>query len=148
MLGSDEDDISVFYPTLHFIKSSHLDVLQITKPTPLPGTQFWDTLQKEKRIPDQNFPKDWDNYRLTKMVFKPAQMTIEEVYEGFTWLRKIYYSFWETVKRTLSTFFTTKSLTTAIIAYKVNKSYRKAFLNSEHYKLYRHKDEKFTPVSF
>jgi radical SAM superfamily enzyme YgiQ (UPF0313 family) len=147
MLGSDEDDISVFYPTLQFIKASHIDVLQTTKPTPLPGTQFWDNLLKEKRISDQNFPKAWDNYRLTKMVFKPAQMTIEEVYEGFTWLRKIYYSFWETAKRTLSTLFTTKSLITTIIAYKVNASYRKAFWNSEHYKLYRRKDDKFTPVS-
>jgi radical SAM superfamily enzyme YgiQ (UPF0313 family) len=136
VLGGDEDDNSVFHSTLQFIKTSHIDVLQITKPTPLPGTQLWKTMQKERRILNQNFPKSWDDYRLTKMVFKPAQMSIEEVYEGFTYLRKVYYSFFETVKRTLSTLFTTKSLIATLIAYEFNASYRKAFRNSEHYKLY------------
>jgi radical SAM superfamily enzyme YgiQ (UPF0313 family) len=136
ILGSDEDDSSVFHSTLQFIKTSHIDVLQITKPTPLPGTQLWKTMQKEGRILNQNFPKSWDDYRLTKMVVKPAQMSIEEVYEGFTYLRKVYYSFFETVKRTLFTLFTTKSLKATLNAYKFNASYRKAFRNSEHYKIY------------
>lgn len=136
VLGGDDDDPSVFDTTLQFIKSSHIDVLQITKPTPLPGTHLWETLHKEERILPKNFPQAWDNFRLTKLVFKPAQMSIEEVYEGFTYLRKAYYSRWETLKRTLSTLLTTKSLTATIIAYKFNASYRRAFLNSEHYQLY------------
>jgi len=142
MLGSDEDDRSVFHYTLQFIKSSHIDVLQTTKPTPLPGTQLWKTLQREGRILNQNFPKAWNEYRLSRLAFKPAQMTIEEVYEGSNYLRKAYYSFWETVKRTLSTLFTTKSLTSTLIAYKINASYRKAFRNSEHFRLYNQLDLK------
>ena len=136
VLGSDEDDRSVFHNTLRFIQSSHIDVLQITKLTPLPGTQVWKALNKEKRILNQNFPKAWNEYRLSRLAFKPAQMTIEEVYEGFNYLRKAYFSFWETVKRTLSTLFATKSLTSTLIAYKINASYRKAFRNSEHYQIY------------
>ena len=137
VLGSDEDELSSFHSTLKFIKSSHIDVLQVTKPTPLPGTQLWKALKKENRILNQNFPKAWDDYRLTKMVFKPIQMSIENVYMGFTYLRKAYYSSWETIKRTLFTFFDTKSLTATIIAYKFNASYRKAFRNSEHYRRYK-----------
>ena len=135
-LGSDEDDRSVFHSTLHFIKSSHIDALQVTKITPLPGTQLWRTLQKEGRILNQNFPKAWNEYRLSRLVFKPAQMTIEEVYEGFYYLRKAYYSIWGMVKRTLFTLLATKSLASTFIAYKINSSYRKAFRNSEHYRLY------------
>ena len=142
VLGSDTDDRSVFHSTLQFIKSSHIDILQATKLTPLPGTQLWVTLQKEGRILNQNFPKAWDDFRLTRMLFKPAQMSIKEVYEGFTYLRKIYFSFWETVKRTLSTLLATKSLTSTFIAYKINVSYRKAFRNSEHYRLYNRPDLK------
>ncbi len=147
VLGGDEDDHSVFHSTLKFIKSSHIDVLQVTKPTPLPGTQLWETLQKENRILNQDFPKAWDDYRLTKMVFNPMQMSIENVYMGFTYLRKAYYSYWETIKRTLSTFFDTKSLTATIIAYKFNASYRKAFRNSEHYRRYNNINlkKKFVP---
>ena len=142
VLGSDEDDRSVFHSTLQFIKSSHIDVLQATKLTPLPGTQLWETLQKQGRILNQDFPKAWDDFRFSRMLFKPTQMSIEEVYEGFTYLRKAYYSFWETVKRTLSTLLSTKSLTSTFIAYKINVSYRKAFRNSEHYRLYNRPDLK------
>lgn len=136
VLGGDEDDLSVFHTTLRFIKSSHIDVLQITKPTPLPGTKLWEMMQKDGRIINQNFPEAWDDYRLTKLVFKPMRMSIDEVYEGFTRVRKSYYSNWETVKRTFFTLLTTKSLTATVIAYKFNASYRKAFLNSEHYNYY------------
>ena len=137
VLGGDEDDRSVFDTTLKFIKSAHIDVLQVTKPTPLPGTKLWTQLQQEGRILNQNFPEAWDDYRLTKLVFKPAKMSIEEVYEGFTYLRDSYYSIWETVKRTMSTLVTTKSLTASFIAYKFNASYRKAFVNSQHYSYYK-----------
>ena len=136
VLGSDEDDLSVFHYTLKFIKSSHIDILQITKPTPLPGTQLWETLQRENRILSQDFPKAWDDYRFSRLHFKPAHMSIEEVYEGYAYIKKIYFRFWETVKRTLSTLLTTKSITTTIIAYKLNSSYRKAFLDSENYRFY------------
>ena len=147
VLGADEDNLSTFHSTLKFIKSSHIDVIQVTKPTPLPGTQLWENLQKENRILNQNFPQAWDDYRLTKMVFKPMQMSIENVYMGFTYLRKAYYSFWETIKRTLSTFFATKNLTATIIAYRFNASYRKAFRNSEHYRRYNNirLKKKFVP---
>lgn len=137
ILGSDEDDQSVFHSTLKFIKSSHIDVIQVTKPTPLPGTQLWETLQKENRILNQDFPKAWNNYRFSTILFKPKQMSIKDVYMGFTYLRKTYYSFWTTIKRTLFTFFATKSLTATIIAYKFNASYRKAFRISEHYNSYK-----------
>ncbi len=136
VMGSDDDDISIFDTTLNFIESAHLDVLQVTKPTPLPGTQLWRTLSKQGRIIDQNYPKAWEEYRLTKMVFTPAKMSIEDVYEGFTYMRNIYYGFWKTIKRTLNTLFTTKNLTSTILAYKFNMSYRKAFKESEHYIVY------------
>ncbi len=146
VLGGDKDDRSIFDATLQFIKSSHIDVLQVTKPTPLPGTKLWAQLEQEGRILNQNFPEAWNDYRLTKLVFKPEKMSIEEVYEGFTYLRRNYYSIWETVKRTVSTLVTTKSLTASFIAYKFNDSYRKAFLNSEHYHYYKSSElkNKFT----
>jgi len=133
VVGSDEEDISVFQTTLDFIKSSHIDVLQLTKLTPLPGTRLWKTIHEENRMLEQNFPQAWDDYRFSRILFKPAQMSIEEIYEGYAYLKKRYFSFWETVKRTLSTLATTKSLITTAIAYKFNLSYRKAFRESDNY---------------
>ncbi|MGD8882642.1 MAG: radical SAM protein [Desulfobacterales bacterium] len=138
VLGCDDDDLSIFHSTLEFVESSGMDVLQITKPTPLPGTQLWHDLLNEGRILNLNFPKAWEDYRLTKMVYKPAKMSIEDVYAGFTYIRTIYYGFWQTLKRTIDTLLTTKSLVATILAYKFNASYRRAFINSEHRKIYNH----------
>jgi radical SAM superfamily enzyme YgiQ (UPF0313 family) len=137
VLGSDEDDHTVFHSTMEFIKSAHIDVLQITKPTPLPGTQFWKDLQQENRIISKDFPKDWEDFRLTKMVYQPLKLSIEDIYMGFTYLRKVYYSIWETLKRTFSTLGATKSISATVVAYAFNKSYRKAFRNSDHYRKYQ-----------
>lgn len=137
LMGSDEDDYRVFHSTLQLIKSSHIDVIQVTKPTPLPGTQLWETLNEKGRILDRNFPEAWKNYRFSTILFRPSQLSIEEVYMGFTYLRKAYYSFWQTIKRTFYTLFDTKSLIATIIAYKFNASYCKAFRNSEHYLKYK-----------
>ncbi len=133
VLGSDEDDLSVFHATLEFIKSSHIDVLQITKPTPLPGTQLWKALKKEKRIFKQNYPKDWEDYRFSRLHYKPAHLSIEEVYEGYAYIKNAYFSPWETIKRTLSTLLATRDITATFIAYKLNSSYHKAFLDSKNY---------------
>jgi radical SAM superfamily enzyme YgiQ (UPF0313 family) len=136
VIGSDDDVQSVFHSTLKFIQSSHIDILQTSKPTPLPGTQLWKSLQQEGRILTQNFPKDWEEFRFSRLVFKPAHMSIEEAYEGFTYLRKIYYGFWETIKRTFYTLISTKSIRSTIMACKFNYAYWKPYRNSEHYRLY------------
>jgi radical SAM superfamily enzyme YgiQ (UPF0313 family) len=136
VVGSDDDDQSTFHSMLQFIKSSRIDVLQVTKLTPLPGTQLWKTLEKQGRIPKHNFPKAWSDFRLSKMVFEPAQMSTEEVYEAYTYLKRSYHSFWETTKRTLSTLLATKSPTETHLAYKLNDSYRKSFLAAKRYRPY------------
>jgi radical SAM superfamily enzyme YgiQ (UPF0313 family) len=136
VVGGDDEDISIFDTTLEFIKTSHIDVLQITKPTPLPGTRLWHQLLNEGRILNQNFPKDWEEFRFTKMVYKPTNMSIDDVYEGFTYLREIYFGFWQTLKRTINTLLTTKNLVTTIMAYKFNSAFRKGYMKSEHRKIY------------
>lgn len=138
VVGGDGEDISIFRATLEFIKSSHIDILQITKPTPLPGTQLFHKLLNEGRILDLDYPKAWNEYRFTKMVYEPTRMSIEDVYKGFTYLREIYYGFWQTLKRTINTLLTTKNLTTTAMAYKFNSSFRKGYTNSEHRKIYNH----------
>ena len=137
ILGGDEDNLSVFHSTQKFIKSSHIDVLQITKPTPLPGTKLRKTLQKEKRLFKQDLPKDWHDYRFSRLHFKPVHMSIEEVYEEYACIKENYFTFWETLKRTFYTLLETKSLIATIIAYKFNVSYCRAFRNSEHYRKYK-----------
>jgi radical SAM superfamily enzyme YgiQ (UPF0313 family) len=136
ILGGDEDTPAAFPATLDFIRTSGIDILQVTKPTPLPGTRFWHDLQAEQRIFLQNYPDDWSQFRLTKMVFVPRRMSVEDVYEGFTYLRDQFYRSGATLRRTLATLVTTRSPVATILAYTFNASYRKAFRQSEHYLQY------------
>jgi hypothetical protein len=70
------------------------------------------------------------------MVYKPKKMSIEDVYEGFTYLREIYYGPWQILKRTMNTLLTTKNPVTTIMAYKFDASFRKGYMGSEHRKIY------------
>jgi len=142
VLGGDEDDRRVFHATLDFIRDARIDVLQVTKPTPLPGTQLWHSLKSDGRIIRDNFPADWNDYSLTQLVFEPKGMTAEEVYDGFTYLRYLYYRPWETAKRTVSTLCATRSITATAIAYRLNASYKKAFKRSDRHRHYRHHERK------
>jgi radical SAM superfamily enzyme YgiQ (UPF0313 family) len=137
ILGGDEDTPAAFPATLDFIRTSGVDILQVTKPTPLPGTRFWGELQAEQRIFLQDYPHDWSQFRLTKMVFIPRRMSLDDVYEGFTYLRDQFYRSGATLKRTLSTLVTTRSPVATLLAYSFNASYRKAFRQSEHYRQYQ-----------
>jgi len=133
VLGSDQDDRPVFDATLKFIKSTHIDILQITKPTPLPGTRLWQELSKDNRIFSQEYPRGWRDYRFSRLQFKPEKLSVEEVYEGYAYIKNAYFSPWETFKRTLFTLVETRDVAATLIAYKLNASYRKAFVDSENY---------------
>jgi radical SAM superfamily enzyme YgiQ (UPF0313 family) len=137
VMPDDNDTKDVFDATRHFIQSTGIDIIQTTKPTPLPGTQLWDTLMKDNRIIDTDFPRAWQEYRLSRLVYEPKKMSRQEAYEGFTTLRGIYYSWPKTIRRTLNTLWTTRDPITTFIAYRINASYRKAFLESDHYLQYK-----------
>jgi radical SAM superfamily enzyme YgiQ (UPF0313 family) len=137
MLGSDADTPAIFPATLEFIRQTGVDIVQLTKPTPLPGTRYWDALNRAHRITRAHFPDDWNAYRLTKLVFEPQRMTRKEVYRGFTQMRMAYYRPAATIRRTLRTLRDTRSLTATLLAYKFNASYRKAFFQSDHYQRYK-----------
>jgi len=137
LMPDDNDTKAVFDATRHFIQSTGIDIIQTTKPTPLPGTQLWNTLMKDNRIIDTDFPKAWQEYRLSRLVYEPKKMSRQEAYQGFTALREIYYSWPKTIRRTLNTLWTTRDPITTLIAYRINASYRKAFFESDHFRQYR-----------
>jgi radical SAM superfamily enzyme YgiQ (UPF0313 family) len=140
MIGGDHEDTRVFSETLKFIESAGIDILQLTKPTPLPGTKLWRQLQAKGRILNQDFPAAWDDYRLTKLVYQPALMSIEDVYAGSTYLRCRFYSLKATIERTFKTLFATRSPTATVLSFMINRSYGKAFQESDHYRIYNRPD--------
>jgi radical SAM superfamily enzyme YgiQ (UPF0313 family) len=78
IVGLDEDDINVFDQTEDFIKRNKLYAVNITVPTPLPGTRLRETLHSENRI----LTDDWSFYTFWDVTIRPKKMKVYELEEG------------------------------------------------------------------
>lgn len=89
VVGLDGQDASVFEEIYRFSVDSELFDVQITLPTPFPGTPFYARLLRENRLLKS---LGWDHYTLFDLVFQPANMSQEELRLGFRDLARRLYS--------------------------------------------------------
>ncbi|WPC40026.1 radical SAM protein [Clostridium sp. JS66] len=95
VFGLDEDDVSVFKDTLEWIVKNKIETVTSHILTPYPGTKLYSSLIEENRIVDFNL----SNYNTAHVVYKPNNMTAEELYKGYLWIYKEVYTFKNIVKR-------------------------------------------------
>ena len=93
--GSDEDGKDVFDRTSQLCIDSMIDLPRFSIITPFPGTPFYTQLDKEDRITE----RDWALYDVEHVVYKPKQMTKEELLEGIGRAWKTCYSWKAIFKR-------------------------------------------------
>ena len=99
MFGFDTDTKQVFDETLEMIKDLKIDVVDFCVLTPFPGTPIFNRLDSEGRI----LTKDWSKYN-ENVVFKPKNMTPEELIRGVRKIYGGYYSILYSVKRVIRSF--------------------------------------------
>lgn len=95
VFGFDNDDKEVFKAVTEFAYESNIDLPRYTLYTPYPGTPVFEKLKSEGRIIEKN----WSLYDCQHAVFKPAQMSPEELEEGLHWAWRQSYSAWSILKR-------------------------------------------------
>ncbi len=78
MFGFDGDDLSVFQQTAGFNVEADFDVCAYSVLTPYPGTLTWYEMKKAERI----ISFDWDKYDQANVVYRPAQMSGDELRLG------------------------------------------------------------------
>ena len=88
MFGFDTDTKDVFNETLRMIKELEIDIVDFCVLTPFPGTPIFDKLEKENRL----LTKDWSKYK-SNVVFRPKNMTPDELLQG---VREMYRDFYST----------------------------------------------------
>ena len=98
IFGFDWDRKDVFEKTAKFAEKLKLDGVQYSILTPLPGTDLYKKLEAENRFID----RDWSKYDCAQVVFKPLNMSPEELYAGSSWAYKKTYSYWGILRRILS----------------------------------------------
>jgi radical SAM superfamily enzyme YgiQ (UPF0313 family) len=95
MFGFDGDDASVFETTARFNIDADYDACAYSVLTPYPGTLTWYELKKANRIVSY----DWTRYDQANVVYRPAQMTGDELRLGQTAAYERFYSVPSIAKR-------------------------------------------------
>lgn len=88
IVGLDGHNSEIFDKVYQFSIDSELFDIQITLPTPFPGTPFYSRLQREGRLLE---PEAWEKCTLFDLNFKPKYMTVSELRDGFRDLGKRLY---------------------------------------------------------
>jgi len=96
ILGLDGDTPEVFEEVFHFVRESGLYEVQVTFLTAFPGTPLYHRLKQEGRIIRD---RAWELCTLFDINFRPKNMSVEQLQDGFLSLVKRLYSVEETNER-------------------------------------------------
>lgn len=81
IFGLDSDTRETIKARTDYFINSGVDCIQPGMLTPLPGTGTYQTLKKENRINDMNYPEAWNKYTFFNCVIDPIHMTSNEFQE-------------------------------------------------------------------
>ena len=95
IFGFDNDTQDVFDKTLKTIYSLEIDAAEFNVLIPLPGTPLYNKLDVEGRI----LTKDWSKYTYGNVVFKPKNMSQQELLDGYKKVINDFYSTSNMLKR-------------------------------------------------
>ncbi len=132
--GMDSDDPQSLKNRTKYILSSSVDVTQASVMTPLPGTRLYEKFKKEGRLLGKSFPRDWQHFHFSDVVFQPVKMTPMELAKSTDQAYHEICSMASIRKKFLRTLWNTKSLRSAVWAWNSNLNYRSVGLekNSEY----------------
>lgn len=83
IVGLDNHTTEVFEQVRDFVAASRLLEVQITVPTPFPGTPLYHRLRQQGRLLQERF---WDRCTLFDVNFVPKNMSVAELEAGVRWL--------------------------------------------------------------
>jgi radical SAM superfamily enzyme YgiQ (UPF0313 family) len=89
IVGLDAHTDRVFEDVFDFVRDTRLFDVQITMPTPFPGTPMYRDYAAGGRL---THPTDWQRYTLYDLNFRPARMSEAQLVDGFHDLSKRLYS--------------------------------------------------------
>ncbi len=88
VFGFDGDGPEVFARTVEWIEENRLECATFHILTPYPGTPLFEEMEKEGRL----LHRDWSRYDTGHVVFRPKQMSPDELMNGYAWTYKRLFS--------------------------------------------------------
>jgi radical SAM superfamily enzyme YgiQ (UPF0313 family) len=95
VFGLDGDEPDIFLKTAEFAVQAKIDLPRFAVVTPFPNTALYKRLDAEGRI----LTKNWELYDAQHVVFRPLNMSVEELQEGVEAAWKHAYSFRSIARR-------------------------------------------------
>lgn len=95
IFGYDWDTPASFEAVVDFTERNRLDSTLFTILTPYPGTRVFSRMMEQGRI----LTTDWSKYDMAHVVYKPINMTAEQLQEGYLWANRQFYSWGSMFKR-------------------------------------------------
>jgi radical SAM superfamily enzyme YgiQ (UPF0313 family) len=96
VFGFDSDRPDVFNKTLESCEALGIDGATISILTPFPKTPIYEQFKREGRLLSEN----WTLYNSkTAVTFKPVHMSEKELFSGYLWFRKHFYSLASFIRR-------------------------------------------------
>ncbi len=94
VFGMDGDDPDVFSRTVDWAISQGIETATFHILTPYPGTGLYQRMQRENRL----VHSDWDQYDTRHVVYRPAQLTPEQLESGYWRAYREFYT-WSNILR-------------------------------------------------
>ena len=88
MVGLDGDTVDTFQRSLQFLIDNKVSFLKLFTPCPYPGTKYYEDMLQADRI----IVHDWGRYDYGSALIRPAQMTTEQMMDGFKYVYEGFYS--------------------------------------------------------
>lgn len=96
IFGHDEDTKGSFDAVMEFSHKTRLDGGLFSLLTPYPGTRVFEKMKAEGRL----LHTDWRKYDMAHVVFRPKNMSVEELEDGYLRINREFYS-WPSMLRRL-----------------------------------------------
>ncbi len=97
VFGLDNDDPSIFDQTLEFMFKTKINSASFNILTPYPGTDVYDRFKAQGRLITEN----WKFYDHCTATFIPKNMTIDQLVDGYMYVREKFFKFSAVFKRSL-----------------------------------------------
>ena len=97
MFGFDEDTPDVFQRTLKAISKWKMNLVYFSILTPFPGSAIYDRFESEGRI----LTRDWSKYTCGTVVYRPENLTKEELFNKTKEITTSFYSFPNIIQRSV-----------------------------------------------
>jgi radical SAM superfamily enzyme YgiQ (UPF0313 family) len=88
MVGLDGDTVDTFQRSLEFLIDNKISFLKLFTPCPYPGTKYYEDMVQADRI----VVHDWGRYDYGSPLIRPAQMTADQMMDGFKYVYEGFYS--------------------------------------------------------